>query len=211
MDIFDRLPTPWGLVRAGVAPDHPNIKAVTRMYEKTAAHPEFRFFGNVEIGRDITVEELRDHYHAVIYAFGAAADRRWASRARTSRAAGPRRSSSPGTTATPTTATSSSTSAARPPSSSATGTSRSTCARMLALTHDELAVTDVADHALEVLRDSSITEIVVLGRRGPAQAAFTNPELLELGELADADVIVDPRDVELDPPAGRGSRATRPT
>ena len=76
VDVFDRLPTPWGLVRAGVAPDHPNIKAVTRMYEKTAAHPEFRFFGNVEIGRDITVEELCERYHAVIYAFGAAADRR---------------------------------------------------------------------------------------------------------------------------------------
>src|SRR3954449_8103256 len=76
VDVFDRLPTPWGLVRAGVAPDHPNIKAVTRMYEKTASHPEFRFFGNVEIGRDVTVEELRDRYHAVIYAFGAASDRR---------------------------------------------------------------------------------------------------------------------------------------
>src|SRR5918998_5991860 len=76
VDMYDRLPTPWGLVRAGVAPDHPNIKAVTRMYEKTAAHPEFRFFGNVEIGRDVTVEELCERYHAVIYAFGAAADRR---------------------------------------------------------------------------------------------------------------------------------------
>src|SRR4029078_4591006 len=71
VDVFDRLPTPWGLVRAGVAPDHPNIKAVTRMYEKTAAHPEFRFFGNVEIGRDITVEELCERYHATTDAVGA--------------------------------------------------------------------------------------------------------------------------------------------
>src|ERR671931_1087750 len=70
VDVFDRLPTPWGLVRAGVAPDHPNIKAVSRVYEKTAAHPEFRFYGNVELGRDISVEELQRHYHAIIYAVG---------------------------------------------------------------------------------------------------------------------------------------------
>src|ERR687889_2111075 len=76
VDVFDRLPTPWGLVRAGVAPDHPKIKAVSRVYEKTAAHPEFRFFGNVEFGVDITHEDLLERYHAVIYAVGAQTDRR---------------------------------------------------------------------------------------------------------------------------------------
>src|ERR671926_1516527 len=76
VDMFDRLPTPWGLVRAGVAPDHPNIKAVSRVYEKTAALPGFRFFGNVEVGRDVSVAELRERYHAILYAYGASSDRR---------------------------------------------------------------------------------------------------------------------------------------
>jgi len=199
VDVYDRLPTPWGLVRGGVAPDHPNIKAVSRVYEKTAAHPEFRFFGNVEYGAQITHADLHERYHAVIYAVGAQTDRRMGI---------------PGEDL--------------PGSWAATefvawynghpdyrdlefdlsceraivignGNVAADVARMLALTRDELAQTDVADHALDVLADSNIREIVVLGRRGPAQAAFTNPELLELGEMIDADVVVDPRDVELDP------------
>jgi ferredoxin--NADP+ reductase len=198
VDMFDRLPTPWGLVRGGVAPDHPNIKAVSRVYEKTAAHPEFRFYGNVEYGRDLSHEDLASHYHAVIYAVGAQTDREMGI---------------PGEDL--------------PGSRSATefvawynghpdycdvefdlsceravvignGNVAADVARMLALTRDELACTDVADHALDVLADNQIKEIVVLGRRGPAQAAFTNPELLELGEMTDADVFVDPADVELD-------------
>jgi ferredoxin/flavodoxin---NADP+ reductase len=198
VDVYDRLPTPWGLVRGGVAPDHPNIKAVSRVYEKTAVHPEFRFFGNVEYGADITHDDLLARYHAVIYAVGAQTDRRMGI---------------PGEDL--------------PGSWAATefvawynghpdyrdlvfdlsgeravvignGNVAADVARMLALTRDELAATDVADHALEVLAASNIREIVVLGRRGPAQAAFTNPELLELGEMTDADVYVDGRDVELD-------------
>ena len=113
VDMFDRLPTPFGLVRAGVAPDHPKIKSVTRVYEKTAAKDGFRFFGNVEVGEDITHAELEERYHAVIYAVRRRRPTAtWASRARTCPAAGPPPSSSPGTTATPTTATSSSTSPA---------------------------------------------------------------------------------------------------
>jgi ferredoxin--NADP+ reductase len=198
VDVYDRLPTPWGLVRGGVAPDHPNIKAVSRVYEKTAAHPEFRFYGNVEYGRELTHADLHARYHAVIYAVGAQTDRRLGI---------------PGEDL--------------PGSWAATefvawynghpdfrelefdlsceravvignGNVAADVARMLALTREELAATDVADHALDVLADSAIKEIVVLGRRGPAQAAFTNPELLELGEMTDADVFVDPRDAELD-------------
>ncbi len=185
-------------MRGGVAPDHPNIKAVSRVYEKTATHPEFRFYGNVEYGRDITHDDLVGRYHAVIYAVGAQTDRRLGI---------------PGEDL--------------PGSWAATefvawynghpdyrdiefdlsgeravvignGNVAADVARMLALTRDELAVTDVADHALDVMAESNIREIVVLGRRGPAQAAFTNPELLELGEMTDADVHVDSRDVELD-------------
>jgi ferredoxin/flavodoxin---NADP+ reductase len=199
VDMYDRLPTPWGLVRGGVAPDHPNIKAVSRVYEKTAAHPEFRFFGNVELGRDVSRDDLLGHYHAVVYAVGSQTDRRMGI---------------PGEDL--------------PGSWAATefvawynghpdyrdldfdldheraivvgnGNVATDVARMLALTPEELAATDVADHALEVLSRSKVREIVVLGRRGPAQAAFTNPELLELGEMTDADVFVDPPDAELDP------------
>ncbi|HEX5980289.1 MAG TPA: FAD-dependent oxidoreductase [Thermoleophilaceae bacterium] len=198
VDVYDRLPTPWGLVRGGVAPDHPNIKAVSRVYEKTAAHPEFRFYGNVEYGVDLTHHDFLTRYHAVIYAVGAQTDRRMGI---------------PGEDL--------------PGSWAATefvawynghpdyrdlefdlsgeravvignGNVAADVARMLALTRDELATTDVADHALEVLAGSNVREIVVLGRRGPAQAAFTNPELLELGEMTDAEVHVDARDVELD-------------
>jgi ferredoxin--NADP+ reductase len=199
LDMYDRLPTPWGLVRGGVAPDHPNIKAVSRVYEKTATHPEFRFFGNVELGRDVSRDDLLARYHAVIYAVGSQTDRRMGI---------------PGEDL--------------PGSWAATefvawynghpdyrdlefdldheraivvgnGNVATDVARMLALTPEELAATDVADHALEVLAGSKVREIVVLGRRGPAQAAFTNPELLELGEMTDADVYVDPGDAELDP------------
>jgi ferredoxin/flavodoxin---NADP+ reductase len=196
VDMFERLPTPWGLVRSGVAPDHPKIKSVTRVYEKTAAHPRFRFFGNVEFGNDIGRAELASHYHAIVYATGAPSDRPMGI---------------PGEEL----------SGSRPATEFVgwynghpdfrdhdfdldheravvigNGNVALDVARMLTLTRDELAGTDIADHALDQLEHSRISEIVVVGRRGPAQAAFTHPELLELGELADADVIVDPTELE---------------
>jgi ferredoxin--NADP+ reductase len=199
VDMFDRLPTPWGLVRAGVAPDHPNIKAVSRVYEKTAEHPEFRFYGNVELGRDLAHEDLTARYHAVIYAVGAQTDRRM----------GIPGEDLPGSWAAtelvawynghPDYRDLEFDLSAERAIVVGNGNVATDVARMLALTRDELAQTDVADHALEVLADSNVREIVVLGRRGPAQAAFTNPELLELGEMTDADVFVDPADVALDP------------
>jgi ferredoxin/flavodoxin---NADP+ reductase len=199
VDVYDRLPTPWGLVRGGVAPDHPNIKAVSRVYEKTAQHPEFRFFGNVELGRHLSRADLTDRYHAVIYAVGAQTDRRL----------GIPGEDLPGSwAATELVAWYNGHPDYRDLEFDLSceravvignGNVAADVARMLALTRDELAATDVADHALEVMAASSIREIVVLGRRGPAQAAFTNPELLELGEMTDADVYVDVRDAELDP------------
>ena len=198
VDVYDRLPTPWGLVRGGVAPDHPNIKAVSRVYEKTAAHPEFRFYGNVDYGTDLTHDDLLARYHAVIYAVGAQTDRRM----------GIPGEDLPGSwAATELVAWYNGHPDYRDIEFDLSGERAvvigngnvaADVARMLALTRDELATTDVADHALEVLAESNIREIVVLGRRGPAQAAFTNPELLELGEMTDADVHVDARDVELD-------------
>src|SRR5688500_4941364 len=199
VDVYDRLPTPWGLVRGGVAPDHPNIKAVSRVYEKTAAHPEFRFYGNVDYGRDITHDDLLASYHAVIYAVGAQTDRRM----------GIPGEDLPGSwAATEFVAWYNGHPEYRDLEFDLSGERAivigngnvaADVARMLALTRDELATTDVADHALEVLAESRVREIVVLGRRGPAQVAFTNPELLELGEMTEADVFVDPGDVELDP------------
>jgi ferredoxin/flavodoxin---NADP+ reductase len=199
VDVFDRLPTPWGLVRGGVAPDHPNIKAVSRVYEKTAEHPEFRFYGNVELGRDITHDDLTRHYHALIYAVGAQTDRRM----------GIPGEDLPGSWAAtefvawynghPDYRQLEFDLSAERAVVVGNGNVATDVARMLALTREELVCTDVADHSLDVLADSGVREIVVLGRRGPAQAAFTNPELLELGDMTDADVIVDPGDAELDP------------
>ena len=198
VDVYDRLPTPWGLVRGGVAPDHPNIKAVSRVYEKTAAHPEFRFYGNVDYGTDLTHDDLLARYHAVIYAVGAQTDRRMGI---------PGEDLAGSWAATEFVAWYNGHPDYRDIEFDLSGERAvvigngnvaADVARMLALTRDELATTDVADHALEVLAESNIREIVVLGRRGPAQAAFTNPELLELGEMTDADVHVDARDVELD-------------
>ena len=200
VDLFDRLPTPYGLVRGGVAPDHPKIKSVTRVYERTAAKEGFRFFGNVEVGRDLHVADFEDHYHAVMYTFGAEADREL----------GIPGEDLPGCYAA--TAFVGWYNAhpdyadrdfhldrAKRAVVIGNGNVAMDVARMLALDDAELRKTDIADHAIDVLDNSSIEEIVVLGRRGPAQAAYTNPEIRELGELEEADVIVDPDEIGLDP------------
>ena len=196
--MFDRLPTPFGLVRAGVAPDHPKIKSVIRMYEKTAAREGFQFFGNVEIGADITVAELEQRYHAVIYAYGTATDRQL----------GIPGEELPGSHAAtefvnwynahPDFADHDFDLSVKRAVVIGNGNVAADVARMLALPRAELDVTDTADHAIEDLAESGIEEIVVLGRRGPAQAAFTNPEVRELGELTDADIVIDPAEMELD-------------
>jgi ferredoxin--NADP+ reductase len=197
VDMLERLPTPWGLVRSGVAPDHPKIKSVTRIYEKTAAHPRFRFFGNVSFGEHVSREELLDHYHAIVYATGTPVDR----------PLGIPGEELPGSHAATEfvgwynghpdhTDLEVDLRAAERAVVIGNGNVAIDVARMLVLAPSELAPTDTADHALEVLAESHVKEVVIVGRRGPAQAAFTNPELLELGELADADVIVDPEELD---------------
>ncbi len=198
VDMFDSLPTPWGLVRAGVAPDHPNIKSVTRVFEKTAAHPEYRFYGNVEIGRDLSHYDLVRHYHAVIYAVGAQTDKRMGIPGEDLPGSWPATEFVAWYNGHPDFRDLEFDLSCERAIIIGNGNVAMDCARMLALTHEELCVTDVADHALEVMRESSVKDIVMLGRRGPAQAAFTNPELLELGELSAADVHVDPDDLVLD-------------
>ena len=199
VDMFDRLPTPFGLVRAGVAPDHPKIKTVTRVFEKTARKPGFRFLGGVELGRDVHRSELRERYHAVLYSIGAATDRRL----------GIPGEDLPGSEAATTFVGWYNGHPDHPDRQFDLDVGRAVvigngnvaldCARMLALGAGELRASDTAEHAIDVLANSAIREVVIAGRRGPAQAAFTNPELLELGELELADVLVDPADVELDP------------
>ena len=197
--MIERLPTPWGLVRLGVAPDHPQLKTVSRAFEKIAARPGFRFLGNVEVGRDVMHEELTALYDAVVYAVGSQTDRQLGI---------------PGEDL--------------PGSWAATelvawynghpdfqhlefdlshelavvignGNVALDVARMLALTSEELATTDTTDAAIDAIVSSGIREILVLGRRGPVQASWTSTELGELGELAGADVLVDPDELVLDP------------
>ena len=198
VDMIERLPTPWGLVRLGVAPDHPKIKAVSKAFERIAAMPGFRFIGGVDVGRDLTHDDLVRLYDAVVYAVGAQSDRRM----------GVPGEDLPGSwSATEFVAWYN----GHPDFQELIFDLSGECAvvvgagnvaldvvRMLALSPEEIRPTDTTDEAIEAILGSGIREIVLLARRGPAQAAFTTPELKELGELADADVIVDPADLELD-------------
>ncbi len=202
VDVIDRLPVPFGLVRYGVAPDHLSIRSVRDTLDKVLDRPGVRFLGNVDVGRDVTLTELHDSYDAVVLSYGASRDRRlgidgedlegsvaatdfvaWycghpdADRARFEELV-------PATTAAVVVGV---------------GNVAIDVTRVLAKTVGELEHTDMPQHVLDTLAQSQVTDIHLLGRRGPAQAAFTTKELRELGELADADVIVRPEDLELDP------------
>lgn len=200
VDLFDRLPVPFGLVRGGVAPDHQNIKAVTKVYDKIAANPGFRFFGNVLVGRDLQVADLAAHYHQIVYAFGCEAGQplgvpgedlagvysatdfvgwynghpdhahRTFALDRATRVA-----------------------------IVGNGNVAMDVARILLGSPDELGKTDIAEHALPTLRRSKVREVVLLGRRGPAQAAFSPKEIEEIAALPDIDVLVTTAEAALDP------------
>jgi ferredoxin/flavodoxin---NADP+ reductase len=202
VDMVERLPTPWGLVRLGVAPDHPKLKTVSRAFERIAAQPGFRFLGNVEISRDLMHDDLVELYDAVIYAVGAQSDRRlgiegedlpgsWSATAFVAWYNGhPDFQDVPFDLHTKRAVV------------IGNGNVALDVARMLALTKDELDPTDTTDQAIDAIVASPLEEIVVVGRRGPADASFTTPELAELGELAGADVVVDPADLEGAEPVG---------
>jgi ferredoxin--NADP+ reductase len=195
VDLFERLPTPWGLVRLGVAPDHPKIKSVSRVFEAIANQPGFRFLGNVEVGRDLSHADLTDHYDAVVYAVGAEADRPLAIPGERLPGSWPARAFVAWYNGHPDYADLEFDLSHERAVVVGNGNVALDVARMLAIEPAILAVTDVADHALDALARSSIREIVVLGRRGPAQASFTNPELRELAELDGVGVVVDPADL----------------
>ncbi len=197
VDMIEALPAPFGLVRYGVAPDHPKIKNIIARYEKTAAHPAFAFLGNVEVGRDISVAELRRYYDAIVFASGAQTDRRLGI---------PGEDLAGSYTATEFVAWYNGHPAYRDRTFDLTheralvigqGNVAVDVARILCKTVDELKHTDIAAHALEVLAESKVREVRMIGRRGPVQAAFTPPELKELSELADCDLVIDPAELEL--------------
>jgi ferredoxin--NADP+ reductase len=212
VDMFNRLPTPYGLVRDGVAPDHQSIKAVTRKFEKVHEDPRFRYFGNVTFGDDIHRDDLFGLYDQLVYAVGTPTDRQMGI---------PGEDLEGSHSATefvwwynghPDFTDSEFDLDAERAVVVGIGNVALDVARILARSSDSLATTDIADHALEVLRSSSVREIVVLGRRGPAQAAFTSVELKEFGKLEEAGVRVDPADLELDEESRRlveEQRATR--
>ena len=199
IDMFERLPAPFGLVRNGVAPDHPKLKQSILVYDKIARSPEFTYLGNVTIGRDISVDELRGAYHASIFACGAETDKKLGI---------PGEDLAGSHTATEFVGWYNGHPDYRDRvfdlSSEVAvivgqGNVAADVCRILAKTVDELKHTDIAEHALAALAESKIREIYVIGRRSPAQAKFTNKELRELGELADCAMIVNPQDLSLNP------------
>lgn len=196
VDMLEMLPTPWGLVRSGVAPDHPKIKSVSQQFEKTAEDPRFRFFGNIRVGEDVSTAELAERYDALIYAVGAQSDRAlnipgeqlpgsvaavdfvgWYNAHPHFEQMAPDLSGARAVVV-------------------GNGNVAVDVARMLVTDPDVLALTDIADHALESLRPCGVKEVLLVGRRGPLQSAFTTLELRELGELEGVDVVVDPADLE---------------
>jgi ferredoxin/flavodoxin---NADP+ reductase len=199
IDFFNRFPTPYGLVREGVAPDHQSIKAVTRIYDKLAANANVRYFGNVTFGQDLSHADLKTHYDQIIYAVGAQSDRRMGIPGEDLVGSYPATIFVGWYNGHPDYRDLAFDLSHERVVVVGNGNVAMDVTRILVTDPEELATTDIADHALEALRASKVREVVMLGRRGPAQAAFTNPELKEFGALAGVDVIVDPADVTLDP------------
>ncbi len=197
--MFDRLPTPFGLVRFGVAPDHQKIKAVTTAFDKTASHPGFRFYGHVELGKDITLADLRAHYHQILFTTGAQTDRRMGIPGEDLRGSHPATEFVAWYNGHPDFRDYRFDLQQERVAVVGVGNVAVDVARILCRTPEELAKTDIADYALEALSASRVREVYLLGRRGPAQAAFTNPEIKELGELPGADISALPDEVLLDP------------
>ena len=199
IDMYERLPTPFGLVRSGVAPDHPKLKQPILVYDKIARADDFNFIGNVSVGKDIAVTELRQNYHALIFAIGAQTDRKLNI---------PGEELAGSHTATEFVGWYNGHPDYRARSFDLSqevaviigqGNVASDVCRMLAKTVDELKTTDIAEHALEALAESKVREIHIVGRRGPAQAKFTGKELKELGNLQHCEAIVNPSDLDMNP------------
>ncbi len=196
--MYDRLPTPFGLVRLGVAPDHPKIKSVVKVYNKLAADPRFRFFGSVEYSTDVSIDDLQAHYHQVVFTTGAQSDRRLNIPGEDLEGSYPATKFVAWYNGHPDHANFKFDLSHPAAIVIGVGNVAIDVARMLCHTSEELSTTDIADHALEALRQSGVKQVHLLGRRGAAQAAFSNPEISEVGKLADAETRTLPEELELD-------------
>lgn len=198
VDMYDRLPTPFGLVRHGVAPDHQKIKSVTRAYDRIATRPNFHFFGNVEFGTDVTLDDLREYYHQIVFATGAQTDRYLNIPGIDLEGSHPATEFVAWYNGHPDYRDLDYDFSHERAAVIGVGNVAVDVARILSRTIDELKKTDIADYALEALSKSRIREVYLVGRRGPAQAAFTTPEVKELGEMEDAAAITLPEEMKLD-------------
>jgi len=198
VDMFDRLPTPYGLVRSGVAPDHQKIKSVTRVFDKIASNKNFRFFGYVELGKDISLDEMKQYYHQIVFATGAQTDKKMNIPGEELTGSHPATEFVAWYNGHPDYRQCKFDLSAESVAIVGVGNVAIDVARILCLSENELLKTDIADYALEALLNSNIKHVYLLGRRGPAQAAFTNPELRELGQLEDSTVEVLDKEIELD-------------
>ncbi|WAC56664.1 FAD-dependent oxidoreductase [Gordonia sp. SL306] len=199
VDMFDRLPTPYGLVRAGVAPDHAPTKGVEKTFAATAAKRNFQYFLNVEVGKHITHAELVERYHAVVYAVGASTDKRLGLEGEDLSGSIPATEFVAWYNGHPDYADLDVDLSSERAVVVGNGNVALDVARILVSDPDELAKTDIADHALATLRESNVKEVVLLARRGVAQAAYTNSEFLALGDVEGVDVVIDPEELVLDP------------
>jgi len=198
VDMYDRLPTPFGLVRGGVAPDHQKIKSVTKAYDKVAAKPRFRFYGNVEYGSHLKLDDLKQHYHQILFSTGAQTDRRMGIPGEDLKGSHPATEFVAWYNGHPDYRDLNFDLSVERVAVVGVGNVAIDVARILCLTPAELAKTDIADHAYEALSKSNVKEVYLLGRRGPVQAAFTLPEIKEVGEMEDADAITLSDEVVID-------------
>jgi ferredoxin--NADP+ reductase len=199
IDMFDRLPTPYGLVRAGVAPDHQKIKSVTKAFAHVAEDSRFRFYGNVSFGQDLLLDDMKENYHQVLFATGAQSDKHMGIPGEELIGSHPATAFVAWYNGHPDFHDQHFDLTQERVAIVGVGNVAIDVARILCLSPAELAVTDMADYAIAALSKSKVREVYLLGRRGPAQAAFTNPEVKELGELADADIIIREDEAALDP------------
>lgn len=198
IDLFERLPTPFGLVRYGVAPDHQKIKSVTKVFDKLMSRPGVRFFGNVEYGKHLHLADLQAHYHQIIFTVGAQSDRQLGVPGEDLAGSHPATEFVAWYNGHPDYKDCHFDLSQESVAVIGVGNVAVDVARILCRTPEELTQTDIAGHALEALSHSQVKEVYLIGRRGPAQAAFTTPEVKELGELSDADVLALPDEVALD-------------
>ena len=196
IDLFERLPTPWGLVRSGVAPDHPKIKTVAKVFEKIAGDPNFRLFGNVELGRDVSIEQLKENYDAVILATGSSVGRKLGIPGEELAGSLSAADFVPWYNGHPDYVNVAVPLNGKNAIVIGAGNVAMDCGRMLALDPKELDSTDTADHALAALHESAIRNVTIVGRRGPEHAAFTSPEIRELPKLENTDVLIVQTEIE---------------